>query len=90
MSTLGVVFTNLALLALGILIAALYMLPTILAKRRRVRGFAQVVIVNVAFGWTGVGWIVALIMAYREPLPVIPPPGPAQSVIRQPQPDPRD
>jgi hypothetical protein len=62
----------LAIVATGIGVAILivaYWLPTILAKRRRVRGLGQVAIVNGLLGWTVIGWIVALVMAYRDRTP---------------------
>ena len=46
------------------LIAA-YWFPTIMAFMRHVPGKAQVVIVNLFLGWTVIGWIVALVMAFR-------------------------
>jgi hypothetical protein len=46
-----------------------YWLPAIIAVARRVPAKAQVVIVNLFLGWTVVGWVVALVMAFR----VVPP-----------------
>jgi hypothetical protein len=48
-----------------LLMIAAYWLPAINAKLRHVRGIGQVVIVNLFFGWTGIGWIVALVMSFR-------------------------
>lgn len=42
-----------------------YWTPSIVAWARRIPGVAQVVIVNLFLGWTGVGWVVALVMALR-------------------------
>lgn len=56
------------LVALG-----LYFLPTIIARGRRVPNIAQVALVNFFFGWSVIGWIIALIMA-AKPLPPAPPP----------------
>jgi len=51
---------------LGILaIVVAYWLPTIIALIRHVRGKGQVVVVNLLLGWTVIGWIVALVMAFR-------------------------
>lgn len=46
-----------------ILIVLVYFLPTILAASGR-RG--SVAVVNVFFGWTLLGWVVALFMAIRS------------------------
>jgi uncharacterized membrane protein len=43
---------------------ALYLLPTIIAILRRAKANVwQVAIINVAFGWTFVGWVIALVLA---------------------------
>jgi hypothetical protein len=43
---------------------ALYLLPTIIGiVRRDSANVWQVVIINVAFGWTFVGWVIALVLA---------------------------
>lgn len=42
-----------------------YLTPSVLAVARKVRGPGQVVVVNVLLGWTIIGWIVALVMAFR-------------------------
>ncbi|MBS1098548.1 superinfection immunity protein [Gluconobacter sphaericus] len=41
----------------------MYLLPTIIAINRCVNKMAAVVLVNILFGWTFIGWAVALIMA---------------------------
>lgn len=46
-------------------IFAAYWFPSIMAFLRHVPGKAQVVIVNLFLGWTVIGWIVALVMAFR-------------------------
>jgi len=67
----------------GFLIAGavvLYFVPLIIALARRVRYRLAVTVVNVLLGWTGLGWIVALVMA------VWPKPRPAPArVFRPPQ-----
>jgi len=40
---------------------ALYFLPTIIAVLRHHRNALAVFLVNLFFGWTGIGWIIALI-----------------------------
>jgi Superinfection immunity protein len=44
---------------------ALYWLPTIAAYRRHVPSAASVLIINLFLGWTLIGWVVALAMAFR-------------------------
>jgi hypothetical protein len=52
-------------LAIWALIFAAYWTPAIIAVVRRVPAAAQVVIVNLFLGWTVIGWVVALVMAFR-------------------------
>jgi len=44
-----------------ILLALLYFLPTIIARHKS--DFAGIFMVNLLFGWTVIGWFVALIWA---------------------------
>ncbi len=46
-----------------ILSLALYFLPTIIAIARHHRNLLAIILINVFLGWTGVGWLVALIWA---------------------------
>ena len=43
----------------------LYFLPTILAVARKVRNQGSVVVINLFLGWTLIGWVIALAMAFR-------------------------
>ena len=45
-----------------------YWLPTIVAvvRKDRVPNVAWIVIINFFFGWTLIGWVVALVMACRS------------------------
>jgi Superinfection immunity protein len=56
-------------LALGFILlvitAFFYFIPTIVAVGRKVRNVGSVVVVNLFFGWTVIGWVVALAMAMR-------------------------
>jgi hypothetical protein len=45
------------------ILAALWLLPTIVAVRRRVRNVGSIAVINVLFGWTFVGWVEALALA---------------------------
>jgi hypothetical protein len=42
---------------------AFYFLPAIVAGARRARHFAGIFLINLLFGWTGVGWLGSLIWA---------------------------
>jgi uncharacterized membrane protein YhaH (DUF805 family) len=62
----------------------IYFLPTIIAVFRKSPKTGLVVILNLFFGLTVVGWILALIFAFKEPDRVVyvyeqpPPPPPRQ------------
>lgn len=45
-----------------VIVAGLYFFPTIVAKSRHVENAAPTFIVNLFFGWTLVGWVIALAM----------------------------
>ena len=49
----------------------LYLIPTFVAHSRDQPNATAITIINVALGWTLVGWIVALVWAVKEPEPVI-------------------
>lgn len=48
-------------LVFGLLLFALYLLPTIIAGTRKHRQVAPIAVTNILAGWTGIGWLVALI-----------------------------
>jgi hypothetical protein len=54
--------TELVLLAIVAIGLCLYLLPTIIAYRKRQRVFL-VAFLNIFFGWSLVGWVAALIVA---------------------------
>jgi hypothetical protein len=45
---------------------ALHFLPAIIAGARHVRNFGWILLVNLFLGWTVVGWVIALIWAFRD------------------------
>jgi Superinfection immunity protein len=55
-----------AVVVIWVVLVAAYWAPTIIAPVRKVRGIGQVVIVNFFLGWTLIGWVVALVMAFRH------------------------
>ena len=49
-------------------LAALYVLPSVIATAKRHRNGRAVVALNLLAGWTIIGWVVALVWAaYRDP-----------------------
>ena len=50
-------------LVVGLLAIGLYFLPTIVAMRREKVNMLPIALLNLLAGWTGVGWIGALIWA---------------------------
>jgi Superinfection immunity protein len=62
-----------ALLILLAFLAGLYFLPTIIAFIWKPANIGVIVIINVLLGWTFVGWVVSLALAFtdrREPVQV--------------------
>ena len=45
----------------AVIVIAIYMIPTIIAALRGHRSVWAIGVVNFAFGWTGIFWIIALI-----------------------------
>jgi hypothetical protein len=54
------------LFILGIPLLAIHFLPTIVAGVRRANNFGWILAINFFLGWTFVGWVVALIWAFRD------------------------
>lgn len=48
---------------LGVVGLALYFVPSIVAKVRRHKNVVPIELVNIFFGWTVIGWVVALAWA---------------------------
>jgi hypothetical protein len=64
--------------------ACLYFLPSIVAKKRNVPDLGTVVVLNTFLGWTFIGWVVSLSMAFRSrTVPFVIQP---QTVVFPPQP----
>lgn len=62
-SVIASVFLAIILISLGI---ALYAVPSFVAWRRQVPNTGSVIVINVLFGWTLLGWGIALAMACRS------------------------
>jgi hypothetical protein len=46
-----------------IIMGSLYLLPTIIAAKRRHNNLAAVASINLLTGWTGIGWVAAFTWA---------------------------
>lgn len=55
----------LLLVAIAMVVLALYLLPTVTGAIRQVGNLRSVVMVNLFLGWTIIGWVVALKMALK-------------------------
>lgn len=53
-------------IGLLLLIFCIYFAPWLVALARRKTGRAKVFIVNLLFGWTVIGWLIALVMAFKS------------------------
>ncbi|MCF3101227.1 superinfection immunity protein [Streptomyces roseoverticillatus] len=53
-------------IALGVVIVALYIVPSVIAFRRRHPNRLLVLTVNLVFGCTLIGWAIALYLATRS------------------------
>ena len=45
---------------------ALYFLPTIIAAARHAKNLVAILLVNILLGWTGLGWVVALVWSFVD------------------------
>ena len=50
-----------------IAVVFIYMLPTLIAFGREHRRRMDVTVVNILFGWTLIGWLLAIVWALRNP-----------------------
>ena len=53
-------------LAVLFMIGGLYFFPTIMASVNKRKQVMAIFLVNLIFGWTGIGWIIALIWCTIE------------------------
>ncbi len=51
----------------GMLLAGLYLLPVLIGWARQVPGLGRLAVLDVMLGWTGIGWLLALLTALRRP-----------------------
>lgn len=62
-----------------IFIPALYMLPTIEASLRKSNNLGAIAALNFFLGWSLLGWVAALIWAFKNPSPVVITPQPPEA-----------
>lgn len=66
----------------GLFGVGLYFLPSLIAVARQTHNTTGIFLLNLLLGWTGIGWIIAFIMAlvsspyYYHPYWYYPPPPP--------------
>lgn len=53
------------------LVLAFYFLPTIMALKRKSPHTTAVAIINFFFGFTLIGWIIALVLASKQPQQIV-------------------
>jgi hypothetical protein len=56
----------LLLILLGVLATVIHFLPTFVAGSRHVENFWWIFLINLFFGWTLIGWVLALVWAFRD------------------------
>jgi len=49
----------------------LYFLPSILAFARNKRDTTSIVLLNFFLGWTAIGWVIALVWAVKQDVPMV-------------------
>ncbi len=49
----------------------LYFLPSIVALGRSKRDTAAIFVLNLFLGWTAIGWVIALVWALKQDVPVV-------------------
>jgi hypothetical protein len=48
----------------------LYFLPAIIAFARSKRDAVSILILNLLLGWTAIGWVIALVWALKQDMPI--------------------
>jgi Superinfection immunity protein len=49
----------------------LYFLPAIVAFARSKRDATSILVLNFLLGWTAIGWVIALVWALKQDVPVV-------------------
>lgn len=62
--------TTLGFVIVAVLVG-LYLVPTIIAGRRKHHNLGAIIAVNVLLGWLIIGWIIALVWSLTDPSPTV-------------------
>lgn len=57
-------FGFLAILVIAAIALVVYFIPAIVAHQRKHNNFTSILVLNIALGWTLIGWVAALVWAY--------------------------
>lgn len=49
-----------------VIYAAIYVVPSAIALSRRHQSLNAIAMINILFGWTGLGWVVALLWSFTD------------------------
>ena len=63
---MSTIFVIMASPALTLLFLATYFSPVIVAFFRRDTRVGQIALLNLCFGWTGIGWLLCMVFAWRR------------------------
>jgi len=85
MDVLSAFFELLLIATLVTAVVAVYLLPTIVASKRRHRNRKTILVINLLLGWTTIGWIVAMVWAFTSDVepPSQPIPPPAEELAQE-------
>lgn len=64
---MGSVSTSIFMLTFCVGGIAIYCAPSYFAHKRNVKNFGSIVVLNLFFGWTLIGWVIAMAMAMADP-----------------------
>ena len=85
MSTIQHGIALILLLFVFTVFVAVYVLPAIVASKRRHRHRRTILVINLLLGWTTIGWIVAMVWAFTSDVepPSQPIPPPAEELAQE-------
>ncbi|MDR1042192.1 MAG: superinfection immunity protein [Deltaproteobacteria bacterium] len=63
---MGSVFVALASLVVGVIALIVYIIPSVVAFKRRHRNRVPILLVNILGGWSLIAWIVALVWSLTD------------------------
>jgi hypothetical protein len=54
------------LILIAVVAFVLHFLPALVAWNRRAENFVWILLINIFFGWTLIGWVIALVWAMQD------------------------